>query len=287
MLGRVKAIIRDPRMSGNIVSKIMRIASWEWVRLQKKTDITVYNGSTPLVANYDDGVARLLYYFRDFEGVFQDLIAKNQPKGGCFVDVGANIGLFAQVAAQAVGPEGEVIAFEPNPHAFRRLEHNVAAFSCVTAHNKAVGDTAGELHFKLAADTAQCHLVDAPGPNVVTVPGCRLDDELGDRHVDILKIDVEGFEIGVLRGADKLLSDGRADILQIEVSHEAGDIFDFVTARGYAFFICRDGTMRSCADRAEFDRLMEGRTWNCIACKPEKSDGLIAGMKAYYAAGGL
>jgi FkbM family methyltransferase len=144
--------------------------------------------------------------------------------GGTVVDVGAHVGLMTLAGAIAVGSQGIVIAIEPNPVIFERLAANVASLPQVRAVNCAVGadpeqaslfvprghSGGGSLRQELAP----------PHHEAVSVEVARLDDILPAevREIDVLKIDVEGFEEQVLRGSRAILESGRVRNLMIEYS---------------------------------------------------------------------
>jgi FkbM family methyltransferase len=123
--------------------------------------------------------------------------------GDTFVDVGANIGLYAVAAARRVRP-GKVIAFEPDAGNAELLARTVAlndVGEVVEVRRIALGAERGELPFRSAMQQSG---FDARGTEVV--PMSTLDSEI-DGRVDVLKIDVEGFEPEVLAGAHSLLLD--------------------------------------------------------------------------------
>jgi FkbM family methyltransferase len=130
--------------------------------------------------------------------------------GGLFVDVGANVGTYTIWAAEL---GAEVIALEPAPDTFRLLEENIALNGYpVTAVRAAAGDHCGTARFTTGLDAANSLAADGPElTQLITV-----DALIGDRHVTGMKIDVEGFEIDVLRGAVKALADQRIGLIQIE-----------------------------------------------------------------------
>lgn len=145
--------------------------------------------------------------------------------GMCFVDVGANIGLYSLVAARLVGAGGLVVAIEPSPRERAALEANLAAneLTAVRVRPEAVGDTPGKatLHVADVAHGGQNTLGSTiyPGTEVVgvvEVDVVTLDDVVaGERldAVDVVKIDVEGAEALVCAGAGGLLADGRPLVL--------------------------------------------------------------------------
>lgn len=129
-------------------------------------------------------------------------------KGRCIVDVGANIGLHS-VAWSHLAP---VVALEPAPATFARLEANVAANGLqdrIRRIRTAVSDTPGEADFFVTADSAFSSLKDTKRIAVtdrVRVPVTTLDKLAAELSpVGLLKIDVEGFERSVIAGAGDLL----------------------------------------------------------------------------------
>jgi FkbM family methyltransferase len=139
----------------------------------------------------------------------QALAAEFCPPGSCIVEVGANTGTETVGFADIVGPSGLVVAFEPDPAIFHSLTQNVAlnAFHNVRSYNCAVGDRSGEMRFVSPPSTrnsGQGYVtsLDAPATGTITVRVVTLDSlaaELG--AIGMLVVDVEGFEVGVLRGA--------------------------------------------------------------------------------------
>ena len=127
--------------------------------------------------------------------------------GATYVDVGANVGTLAAAAAARVGPGGTVHAIEANPTiaGFLRENMRLNGFDQVTVHNVAVGAEPGTIRIsQRRAD--DMNFVSAGGDGVA-VELTTLDTLLGGlERIDLLKIDVEGFEKFVLDGAAKVLS---------------------------------------------------------------------------------
>jgi len=129
--------------------------------------------------------------------------------GDQVADVGAHIGLYSLALAQRVGPTGQATAFEPDPgnyqHVLRHARLNgLGAQLCVV--NAAVGKQDGTISFSGDKDI-QNQIVPAGTPGARQVPVVRLDTHFAGRRLDLLKVDVEGFEEEVLAGAEGLLGD--------------------------------------------------------------------------------
>jgi FkbM family methyltransferase len=162
--------------------------------------------------------------------------------GDLFVDVGANVGAYT-ILACSVG--ARCISIEPSPQTFARLAENVRLndFSPrVNAINTAAGAANGELSFTSGLDTVD-HVV-ASGEISGAVQTVRVEplDALlaGDRPV-VIKIDVEGFETEVLRGASATLSSSSLEAIVIEMNgsgarygYDEGRIHDEIVRAGFS-----------------------------------------------------
>ncbi len=133
------------------------------------------------------------------------------------LDLGANIGVFALLAASLVGPNGSVLAMEPNPANARLLEASRLAneFSHLTVCQAAASRSAGVLALHCAGsngtatEAAEQALLTAQ-----TVAALRVDDLVGaGQPVDLIKIDVEGAEHLALTGAEAVLRRCRPTIV--------------------------------------------------------------------------
>jgi len=141
--------------------------------------------------------------------------------GAVVVDVGANIGIYSRFFSGCVGPTGVVHAFEPSPENFRRLQSATGKFRNVHLSRAAVGERSGRSQLYLSNKLNVDHRSYQPEGGLreaVPVDVIALDDYFrpADR-VDLIKLDIQGFELHALRGADRVLHDNPAIKLVVEL----------------------------------------------------------------------
>jgi FkbM family methyltransferase len=159
---------------------------------------------TMMYLRYDAYIGRSLdqygEYSEDEVALFRDIL---RP-GDVALDVGANIGALTIPMAQLVGPEGFVYAFEPQRIVFQILCGNIALneLGNVKAYPNAVGANGGRLKvavpdYRIAGNFGGVSVGSAEGENIAVIAL----DEMSLPAVQLIKIDVEGMEVAVLRGA--------------------------------------------------------------------------------------
>ena len=131
------------------------------------------------------------------------------PTGGTFVDVGAHVGFFTLLGAKLVGSEGRVVAVEPDPGNAESLRRNLQLndYDQVEIEQVALGAKAGTAELYIADDSGQHSLLARSGESV-TVTVRTLDDVWASTEmppIDVIKIDVEGAELDMLRGATETI----------------------------------------------------------------------------------
>ncbi len=167
-----------------------------------------------------------------------------------YVDVGAHTGTTLKALKKAKFSILEARLFEPNPTSFAKLQVEAAEIDTrdrVKVHNVAVGAAEGKVHMR-PADT-MTKVVDAglDEPGLFETDVTTLDvmaTQFSRRHISILKVDVEGYEVEVLKGAAALLREEAIDVIYIEAGLDPGnpqqcyyrDIEDVLTPYGYRVF---------------------------------------------------
>ena len=142
-------------------------------------------------------------------------LAEQIGPGMTVVDAGANIGYYTLLFAGLVGPRGKVISFEPDPDLFHAAEENVrrnGQAEMVEMHHCALGAQPAELHLmrgQINSGDNRLRRSAAASPRAVAVKVRPLDDVIGARRVDWVKIDVQGWECDVLEGMRQTLERNR------------------------------------------------------------------------------
>lgn len=145
------------------------------------------------------------------------------------LDVGANVGEWSELAAQAA-PEARLHSFEPVPATFAQLQARCGALAHATLNNMGLSDAPGELTIYHSPDAnylATCvdgfvedfHGIKPQPQKVAVTSGDAYCAEKGITVIDLLKIDVEGYESHVLKGFERMLSQGKISIIQFEYGY--------------------------------------------------------------------
>jgi FkbM family methyltransferase len=161
-----------------------------------------------------------------------------KPKeGDIVVDCGAHIGKYTIYASKLVGSRGKVLAIEPEPRNFEILNKNCQINHCknVILLNNAVWDSDKELKLFITNAVTE-HSLKRVTQNFIKVRALKLDTLLGKlklEKVDWLKIDAEGAEIEVLKGAKKYLTKGKIKNIIIE-SEKPKELLPTIKKLGYS-----------------------------------------------------
>ena len=168
--------------------------------------------------------------------------------GDTFVDVGANWGYFTSIASQRVGPAGMVLAMEPSRVAYRRLSDTLERERLVNvmAAQRAVYDRVGlqvSLVKRRLHQTTSSYVRERQTGgkrSVLTSTVDYLTSKMASGPVRLIKVDTEGAELPVMRGAQRLLIESKT-LVVLEVSRYSArfgytmeQLYDYMTAMGYS-----------------------------------------------------
>jgi FkbM family methyltransferase len=182
----------------------------------------------------DPGPYAEIFTRGEFEAGATAVVRELLRPGDLAVDVGANLGWFSLVMAAVVAPGGEVWAVEPMPPILSALKRNLALNDALAVRlfEVALGESPGttEIHVfsGLPHGHASVSTLDRNDYSSYRVERRRLDDLLaGARTPAMVKLDVEGSERDILRGAKATLSADSPPIWMIEVNYETSGAFGY------------------------------------------------------------
>lgn len=141
----------------------------------------------------------------------RQLLKKIVSDGDVVVDAGANIGIYSQFLARCVGATGIVHSFEPSPENFKRLQSATHKLANVRLSQAAVGEWSGRstlyLSDKLNVDH-RTYTTEEESRPTVPIDIIALDDYFSPgQRVDLIKMDIQGYELHALQGASRVLTD--------------------------------------------------------------------------------
>jgi FkbM family methyltransferase len=141
----------------------------------------------------------------------RQLLKRVLSAGDVVVDAGANIGIYSQFLAHSVGATGIVHSFEPSPENFKHLQSVTRKLANVRLSQTALGECSGRsslyLSDKLNVDH-RTYATEEDSRRVVPIDIIALDDYFKPgQRVDLIKMDIQGYELHALRGANRVLAD--------------------------------------------------------------------------------
>lgn len=210
----LRSVLPDP-LTGRI--RTSTLAQW----LQKKSFSRMEVGPGRGL-KFNPGPSNRAYASGDNELPIQEAVARVTKAGDVFYDIGANVGFFSVLGARLVGPSGFVYAFEPVPEnaAYVRLNLRLNRFAHCEVVERAVSARSGREQLWLAEYSGGGALATVAPPadakSRIDVDVVSIDDFVFGRHARppaVVKVDVEGAEIDVLRGMARVLREARPIVI--------------------------------------------------------------------------
>ncbi|MBC7785841.1 MAG: FkbM family methyltransferase [Burkholderiales bacterium] len=168
------------------------------------------------------GPSNFGYVMGTSEPETQNAMKEHIKPGDCFWDIGCNVGFLSVIGARLVGNDGVVYAFDPVPNHTQIAEQNVRAnkFTHAKVFQMAISDKVGSAKFAVAEIPAQSTLTEAgfnrEGSVIIEVKTSSVDDLIEHQAYtppNVVKIDVEGAEVDVLKGMTNTLRNHRPTII--------------------------------------------------------------------------
>lgn len=241
-------IASHPAVKRGKIKAVCRYISWQlFSRMNIEEVIFKWIDDAVLKMRRSEAMVTHNFYTGLYE--YEDFIffMRYADKGELFFDIGANAGVYTVLAAKVL--DLDVVAFEPVNCTFERLKDNLHINGIekkVLAKNIGLSDSVGTLNFTNNLDATN-HVALNPNRSLLveSVRVSTLDNEIDElaKIPTIIKIDVEGFELMVFRGAERLLSAKNLRVIIVELNdsgekfgYKDSDVSKLLSDRG--FFPC-------------------------------------------------
>ena len=205
-------------------------------------------------ADLSDGFLRLIVIEGDYEKDFFRIADALLRGGGEFLDVGANYGLLSFGLVHTLDQRVRFHLFEPNPKLLESIDNSLKLYPSMRAEINALAvcDQDGTIWFQVQKEqTGASHITKRGG---IPVRSIRLDTYLKDKgldRVDLLKLDIEGYELSALRGAELALENRRIKAIYFEYFEKflvrvapPSKLIEFLDSLSYEVCFCRDSDLR-------------------------------------------
>ncbi|MDQ3875336.1 MAG: FkbM family methyltransferase [Actinomycetota bacterium] len=195
------------------------------IKNQPAQIVTTLRDGSRIWVEPDDYIGRTVFYFGDFDPKVTWVVQRVLRPGDLFVDVGANIGLVSLLAARLVGPSGVVHAVEPQPRLAELIRRSAAlnSFEHVLVHEVALSDREASVPLWLRKGHTGMATLESPfdddggrSIDVDTRPAAEFLAEVCSARPRLVKIDVEGHESAVMRGARTFFERSGPDVVLFE-----------------------------------------------------------------------
>lgn len=204
---------------------------------------------------------RLKMLFGCYEAEVTGLIKRLLPSDGVFIDIGANVGYISHFVIKKCLFHGQVFSVEPNPKVYSILQKNIAIYDRTSLYNFALANEMGRATFYYGIDSAVGSLVKgyneshhSSNPKWDSVKEISVEVHKGDQlfadlaNIDILKIDVEGYEMQAFLGMEKMINSKKIKKILMEfcpfsqrcAGLDPGDLISFFIDRDYKLYGTQD-----------------------------------------------
>jgi len=224
--------------------------SW-WMRFTGEDCLQLVRirGDAKGYADLSDAFLRLIVIDGNYESDFFRIADALLQSGGSFLDVGANHGLLSFGLASKLGERVHFHLFEPNPKLVASIEKTLKLYPemCAEINNVAVSDLDGVVQFWIEENqTGASHIMESGG---IGVRATKLDTYLKNKsmsEVALLKLDIEGYELTALRGAENALKNRQIGAIYFEYFEkylvrvtEPSKLIEYLDSLSYEVCFCR------------------------------------------------
>lgn len=243
-------ILNHPLNKDQKLKAVFRILWWKFNQLflHIPSVVTLSGSDIKCICYPESSYSGMVVYNNLPEYPEMLFLGKMLKPQSIFLDVGANIGVFTLMAASKI-KKGRIYSFEPIPKVLDTLYQNISINQIqdkVKVFKKVVSDKNGIEKFIIQETSEYSHISKSISKGT-SIPSVKLDDFCkGEKinFIDMIKIDVEGAELKVLKGLEEFLRKGRVKILIVEIStncqlygYTQQQVIDYLREIGYLTYI--------------------------------------------------
>lgn len=189
-------------------------------------------------------IGKALLHFGVYDLALTEVLWRLLETGNRVADIGANIGYFSLIMGHRVGAYGRVYCFEPHPQLQKKWSQHLRRWTQCQLFPIGLSSSKGEMNLYIPQDFNKnegvASLEKKDGAQVIKVPVQTLDELLAGTSVDLIKIDVEGHELEVFKGAAKTL-ETVSHILFEDFDGEKSEVVAFLRDHGFQVFRIHKG----------------------------------------------
>ena len=217
--------------------------------LFKNVKVSYHYQGYKLQLHLEDWIQQCLFFTGEYEKAELKVLTHLLKDDSVFIDIGANIGLYSLRATDKIKEKGEVIGFEPFIENFKQLKKHVVSnnlSTIITIENVAIGESEGKLQLYYSDKIQNRGMVSAvyqENAKSYEVEMMRLDDYCAHKNINTIncvKIDVEGYEMNVLKGMTNVLLQFQPILLLEILEENTEQIESFLSNFGYVKYYISD-----------------------------------------------
>ncbi len=219
----LRVIASHPANAGRRMRALVSSVCWQINKRTSRAPRSVDVHGAPMLCWPDSEQSSNVIYFNGLPDYWEmSFLRAYLREGDRALDIGANVGVYTVMLSRCVGASGSVIAFEADPNTMQRLREQCehARLANVSLHECAVSERSGEITFSSADSAAMRHISRSADTVAggITVRCVALDDFEPWQKFDVVKLDIEGAEPLVFKGATGRFQESPPDVLLLEVS---------------------------------------------------------------------
>lgn len=207
------------------------------------------------------------YWIGIVEPIVQKAFAEHIKPGDCVWDIGANAGFFTLLACRLVGESGHVVAFDPQPSNLESIKEQVELNELserVTIRSEAISEELGSASFAFGGEgdpAGRLAATDERRPESIEVMCTTMDQMASEVRVpDVIKMDIEGAELGAIKGGLAMLREHRPTIILEVHAPEIGEQLKPIVAEFYEWTDIEERVLDAQGKPAPWHVVLKGKT---------------------------